>query len=443
MIKNKKVIIIGAGPAGMFAAYELADKFNVEIIDKGKNIDKRKSILCGVGGAGAFSDGTLNLRPDFVGGDLLRFMDIDKGWNLINCVDKIFIKYGAPKEKQSYQKQDVQKLKLKAVATGAKFIEIPQRHIGSDFAPKLIQNFKNDLEKKGVKFTLNKEVKGLVVEKNICKGIILNNKKKLLADFIILAPGRSGFKTVNLWIKKYKIDYAFSSIDVGVRVEVPAIIMKQITDINRDPKFYINTPTYDDSVRTFCVNKNGFVTKEHYDNFVTTNGHCFRNKKSDNTNFAFLVNINLTEPVENTTAYGNSIAQLANTIGGGNPILQRVGDLKRGRRSYWKQIKRNYVENTLKQATPGDISMALPHRVVTNIIEGLDILNKIIPGVSSNSTLLYAPEIKFYAICLKTNNSLETSIKNLFVAGDGAGLSRDIVKAASTGILAARGIKNS
>lgn len=439
----KKVIIIGAGPAGMFAAYELADNFNVEIIEKGEDIDKRKSILSGVGGSGAFSDGTLNLRPDFVGGDILRFMDIEyKAWDLINYVDETFIKFGAPKEKQSYQKKDIEKLELKAVAAGARFIEIPQRHIGSDFSPKLIKDFKEDLEKKGVKFTLNKEVKGLVIEENTCKGVILDDNKKLLADFVILAPGRSGFKTISSWIDKYKIKYNFGAIDVGVRVEVSAITMKQVTDINRDPKFHIKTPTYDDSIRTFCVNKNGFVTKEHYDGFVTTNGHCFRNRKSDNTNFAFLTSINLTEPVENTTTYGNSIAQLANTIGGGKPVVQRVGDLKRGRRSHWKQLKTNHVQNTLKQATPGDISMALPHRIVTNILEGLAILNKIIPGVSSNSTLLYAPEIKFYAIQLEINNSLETSVKNLFAAGDGAGLSRDIVKAAATGVLSAQGIKN-
>jgi hypothetical protein len=438
----KKVIIVGAGPAGLFAANQLAGRFEVEIIEKGKDIDKRDSLLCGVGGAGAFSDGTLNLRPDLVGGNLFEFVEKDEAWNLVRQVDETFLQYGAPPEMQNTNKEGIEKLKLKAASAGAKFIEIPQRHIGSDFAPKVIKSFKENLENRGVKFFLENEVKELVIENNICEGVKLADGKTLLGDYTILAPGRSGFKLVNQWVKQYNIDYSFGPIDIGIRVEVPSIVMKEVTSINRDPKFHIQTPTYDDFVRTFCVNEEGFVTKEQYDGFVTVNGHSFRNHKSGNTNFAFLVHIELTEPLENTTIYGKSIAQLANTIGGKKPILQRMGDLKRGRRSNWERIKRNYVKNTLEDVTPGDISMALPHRIVTDIIEGLEILNKIIPGISSDSTLLYAPEIKFYAICLKTNKSLETSIKNLFAAGDGTGLSRDMVTAAATGIIAARGISN-
>jgi uncharacterized FAD-dependent dehydrogenase len=241
-------------------------------------------------------------------------------------------------------------------------------------------------------------------------------------------------------IEKHGIKARYGGIDIGVRVEVPAIIMDPVTKINRDPKFHIQTRRYDDFVRTFCTNKHGFVVKEEYEDFIATNGHSLTNIESENTNFAFLVRVELTEPIENTTKYARSIAKLATTIGGGKPVLQRMGDLRRGRRSTKERIVKNLVVNTLKDVTPGDISMALPHRIVMDIIEGLETLNEIIPGVTSDSTLLYAPEVKFYAMHLNVDRQMETSIKNLFAAGDGAGLSRDIVNAAATGIMAAEGI---
>jgi uncharacterized FAD-dependent dehydrogenase len=241
-------------------------------------------------------------------------------------------------------------------------------------------------------------------------------------------------------IETHGIEARYGGIDIGVRVEVPAIVMEPVTRINRDPKFHIQSRRYDDFVRTFCTNRRGFVVKEEYEDFIATNGHSMTNVESENTNFAFLVHIELTEPIENTTKYARSIAKLATTIGGGKPVLQRMGDLRRGRRSTKERIAKYLVVNTLKDVTPGDISMALPHRIVMDIIEGLETLNEIIPGVTSDSTLLYAPEVKFYAMHLKVNRQMETSVKNLFAAGDGAGLSRDIVNAAATGIMAAKGI---
>jgi len=227
---------------------------------------------------------------------------------------------------------------------------------------------------------------------------------------------------------------------VGVRVEVPSVIMDPVTRINRDPKFHIVTHRYDDFVRTFCTNPGGFVVKEEYPDFIATNGHSLIEEKTENTNFAFLVRLALTRPVENTTAYGMSIARLATTLGGKKPVLQRLGDLHRGRRSTEERIARNSVKNTLEDVTPGDISMALPHRIVMDIIEGLEILNQIIPGVNADSTLLYAPEIKFYAREINVDDRLQTSISGLYAAGDGAGLSRGIVTAAATGLLAGRGM---
>jgi len=225
-----------------------------------------------------------------------------------------------------------------------------------------------------------------------------------------------------------------------VRVELPQIVMDEITKINWDPKFHIITKTYDDFVRTFCVCNKGFVVEEVYDDFMGVNGHSMRDKLSENTNFAFLVRLELTEPVENTSDYAFSIATITNTLGGGKPILQRLGDLRKGRRSTWRRLERSNVVPTFDCVTPGDIAMALPHRVVVDIIEGLEALDKVMPGVASDSTLLYAPEIKLYAMRLEMDKNMKTRIDGLYGAGDGAGVSRGIVGAAATGIIAARDI---
>ncbi|HMB46327.1 MAG TPA: NAD(P)/FAD-dependent oxidoreductase [Candidatus Methanoperedens sp.] len=453
--KEYDVIIVGAGPAGMFAAYELAGKMTVLVIDMGRDINEREckmkrrgicthcdpcDIMCGVGGAGTYSDGTLNLRPD-IGGDLAeQTHDPEYAWQLVDYVDKVFLKYGAPDHLFIPKGDEVEQLKRRAASVGARFIEIIQRHIGSDNAPIVIENFEKDMKEKGVEFLLGVKVEDLIIEENTCTGVILKNDIKIKSRFTIIAPGRVGAKWIDEILHKHNIEAKYAPIDVGVRVEVPSIIMDPITYINHDPKFHIQTKTYDDFVRTFCTNEKGFVVKEEYEDFIATNGHSMTNEQSENTNFAFLVRVELTEPIENTVRYGRSIAKLATTIGGGKPVLQRMGDLRRGRRSTEKRLKKNQVINTLKDVTPGDISMALPHRIVTDIREGLEVLNEIIPGVAADSTLLYAPEIKFYSMQVIVDTNMESSVKNLFAAGDGAGLSRDIVNAAATGVIAGRGI---
>jgi uncharacterized FAD-dependent dehydrogenase len=467
------VIIVGAGPAGLFAANELKDgwighegqKKRVLIIDKGRDVKERRcfveevgycqhckecNIMCGVGGSGTFSDGTLNLRPD-VGGNLAEFCDNETAWQLVKDVDKIFLKYGMPDELYNGTDEDIENLKRRAASVGANFIEINQRHIGSDKTQAVIEAFKDDLVAHGIEFMLNTHVVDLLIDEEenggtkgakVCRGVITEAGDTIKGGCTLLTPGRVGATWVDNIIKKHGIDAEYVDIDVGVRVEVPAITMDPVTRINHDPKFHIRTKRYDDFARTFCTNEHGFVVKEEYEDFIGVNGHSLKSKKSENTNFAFLVRVGLTKPVENTTRYGRSIAKLATTIGGGKPIVQRMGDLRRGRRSSWTSIKRNLVRNTLTDVTPGDISMALPHRITMDIIEGLEKLNEIIPGVASDSTLLYAPEIKFYAMRTKVDDNMETTVKKLFAAGDGTGLSRDIVNAAATGILAARGVMN-
>ena len=474
MKEHWDVIIIGAGPAGMFTANALIEEMGdlkILIIDRGKAVGDRSckaletgvciqcpvcGIMCGEGGAGTFSDGTLNLRYD-IGGDLTEYTGSrDRARSLVELVDDVFVRFGAPSLSNQVGKDKIAELELRAASMGARFINIPQRHIGSDMAPQVIKKFTDHLRLKGVAFLLETEVDDLLVENGICEGVKLKepdddnrdddnnnndrNNKNLYSRFVLSCPGRVGIRWVEEIFQKHDIKATFGPIDVGVRVEVPAIIMDEVISINRDPKFHIRTNRYDDFVRTFCTNSHGFVVKEKYDEFVGVNGHSHKERDSANTNFAFLVRVDLTEPLDSTCEYGRSIAKLATTIGGGNPIVQRIGDLKRGRRTTRSRLERNHVINTLESVTPGDISMALPHRIVMNIIEGLDKLDEIIPGVMSDSTLLYTPEIKFYSMKIKVDEGMETSIGNLFAAGDGMGLSGDIVNASATGILAASGI---
>ena len=446
------VAIIGAGPAGLFAAYELAvnSTLKIIIIDKGKDINHRKcpsiegyrrcqkcnpcNILCGLGGAGGLSDGKLNLKSD-VGGNLEEFITKQEADHIISKIDKIFLEHGASKKLYGKNSEELEK---KAAISGIEFIPIPQRHIGSDMLPAVVSSLRSFLEENGITFKLNTKV--LNIEKNDEYILKTENEADIRAKYIIAATGRAGSDWLANQAQKHNIKTRYAPIDIGVRVEVPAVVMNNVISYAWDPKFHIYTKTYDDFVRTFCTCPNGFVVMEDYGDYIAVNGHSSNSEKSDNTNFAFLTKIKLTEPIENTTDYGISIAKLTTTIGGKMPIIQRLEDLRKGRRSTKARIEKSYIKPTLDTATPGDISMALPHRIVENILEGLEQLDKVIPGVNSDSTLLYAPEIKFYSMRFIVNNGLETNLSNFFVAGDGAGLSRGIIASAATGMIAAKGI---
>jgi len=445
------VLIIGAGPAGLFAAHELSknSKLSVTVLDWGREIEKRTCpafedgkcigckpchIMCGLGGAGGMSSGILNLRYD-IGGDLSELTkSVSKAEKLVKEVDDIFVEHGAPKEVYGEESEEVEALTRRAAAAGVRFIPILQRHIGSEYLPDIINSIRNKLEKQGVKFMLNSKVE------QIGKGEVTVKGKRIHAKCILAAPGRVGADWFAGQARNLGVNLTHGPIDVGVRVEVPAVVYEPVVKVNRDPKFHIRTKTFDDFVRTFCTNAMGWVMEERYDDHVGVNGQSLRAKKSQNTNFALLVHIGLTLPVTDTTAYGQSLAYLATTIGGGRPLLQRLGDLRGGRRSTWERVGRGHVKPTLRSVTPGDISMAMPGRIVTDIIEGLECLDKVSPGVAEDSTLLYAPEVKLYAMQIHVDENMETNVPNLFVAGDGAGLSRGIVAAAATGLLAARGI---
>lgn len=425
----KKVVIVGAGPGGLFAANELAATFKVTLLERGNY----------VGGAGLHSDGKLNFHPR-IGGDLTEFLSEEEAWDLVFHIRKIFSSLGV--EMDEYDDAGMQSLETRAAKVGIKFIKIIQSHIGSDRLPNVMKSLQGRLEEKGVDILLRTRATGLTVERSKVT-TVETDKGFHSADKVLLAPGRTGFGWLTRLMKDFEISLNFNPIDVGLRVEVPNEVINDIVHGygSWDPKFHIYTPSYDDFVRTFCVCPKGFVVREEYeDGLFGVNGHSMRSRVSPNTNFALLTRVRLTEPLENTTEYGRRIAQLANTLGGRRPLLQRLGDLRGYKRSTWERIERSYIEPTMIEATPGDISMAYPRRILRDLLEGLNMLDKVIPGVNSDSTLIYAPEIKFYAMRIQTDKHLRTAIPNLFVAGDGAGVSRGIVGAAATGLIAAKGI---
>jgi len=442
-----RVAIVGAGPAGLFAARKLARHgLEVIVLDMGKDVTDRVrtepfDLLHGMGGSGTFSDGKINFHTE-VGGNLYEFMSRDEAWELVGEIESVLAGYGV--EVIPTNDQQTRELERRAARCGVQFLPIRQAHVGSDHLTELIQRFADDLRQMGVQFRMETHVDDVVIDGGRVSGLALRGGEIVSADHVLLAPGRVGSEWMRRVAEGVGLTIQYNPVDVGVRVELPAIVMEEVIAVSYDPKFYVRAPTYDDRVRTFCVSPRGFVVKEVYkeEGAVGVNGHSLKGRLSDNTNFALLVSINLTEPVESTTAYGISMARLATTIGGGRPILQSLGDLRRHRRSTWGRLRKSPgdVAPTLTDVTPGDISMALPHRVVTDLEEALEMLAGVIPGLNADRTLLYALELKRYATRPQTDRHLQTQVPGLYVAGDGAGVARGIAGAAATGTIAARGI---
>jgi len=439
-----KIGIVGAGPAGLFSAYKLSQKkgLDVTLIDMGKRVENRtpKDIMCGIGGAGTFSDGKLHFSPVLSHEKILHLFSIPEYQKYLDQVDKIFIDFGVNSEYYPKDMDKANEFVEEAKKRNIRLVIRKIKHVGTDKLPPIMKSFQDYLEDKKVNIINETQITDLLINDSKCYGIVSKSGEKLKFDKIILATGRINAKWLQDLSLKYKIPYDYDKIEVGVRVEFPAIVMKKYSDLMYEAIFMLQSKTFEDVVRTFCPCPNGLVGIEDYEGFVCVNGHSNSDHLSENSNFALVSEVVLTEPIENTTEYAKSIAQLATTIGGGKPILQRLEDLKKGRRSTWGRIKKGLVDPTLKDVVPGDISMALPHRVVVNIIEGLEKLDKVMPGINSGSTLLYAPEIKLRSSKIRTSKYLETSVKNLFVAGDGAGVSGNIVGAAATGLIAGEGI---
>ena len=433
------VLLIGAGSAGLFAADRLAESgLNVLVVDRGDEPEKRKDMNFGVGGAGTFSDGKLNLTHR-IGGDPESFgRTASEVETYIEKVDTIFTEIGVEGGYSGTNGKSLQDLMRTAHSVGVDFIYAKQRHIGTDRLHIVANYFYKRLLRQGITFKVNSRIRTIEQEDDIF--VLSCDGETFRARAVIAAPGRAGAYWLREQAKKLSINNMYGPIDVGVRVEFPADIYAEIAKVMYDAKFRLYTKSYDDLVRTFCTNPNGYIVKEEFDDFVLVNGHAKWNSKTNNTNFALLSRVFLTDPVEDTTKYGRDIARLATTIGGGKPILQRLRDFVNGRRSTWDRIAKSAVTPTLTDVTPGDIAMAFPQRIVTNLMEGLSVLNHIISGLESNSTLLYAPEIKFYDTKYQVSSNLETNVKNFFVAGDASGHSRGIIYSAVTGILAAEGV---
>ena len=456
------VCIVGAGPAGLFSAYELIKhnpKLKVIILEQGSFAKNRVcpmnknnipcvnckpcNIMAGYGGAGTFSDGKLNFIPKLGKSDLTKYMDEEEANNLIDDTEKIFNEFGMDSEVYPKNMDEALEIKKKVALAGGKLMLIKQKHLGSDKLPIYIENFTTYLREKGVEILERTEVKDIhSIEKNKHEIEYLNNNKKetITANNVIVAPGRTGAKWVQELADKYNITYTSQSIEIGVRVETCKEILEDITNIIYDPTIFIKTDTYGDEIRTFCTNPGGYVAKENYYGFICVNGHALKEKKSNNSNFAFISKVTLTEPVTNTRLYGESIARIANVLGDGKPIVQTLKDLKNGRRSEWHRINKGFVIPTLKDCVAGDLALVLPHRIITNILEGLEKLDKIIPGINNDSTLLYGPEIKFFSNEIDTNNKFKLEDYDIYFIGDGAGKAGNIVTAAATGLVAARDI---
>ncbi len=453
--KEFDVIIVGGGPAGLFGAYYLAENSNLSVLllDKGNSPLKRScpikengcikckpcNILCGIGGAGLFSDGKLNFIHKLGKTDLTQFMDESSARLLIDETEQIFNRFGMDGKVFPTDMGQANQIRKEARKSGIDLLIIKQKHLGSDNLPAHIAGMADHIERSGVVFHYLEEARDIIVENGAVTGLI-TNRDTYRSRNIIMAPGRVGAEWIGQLARRNNIAVSQRGIEVGVRVEVHNEILQDICSVIYDPTFFIRTSRYDDQTRTFCTNFGGYVALENYQNFVCVNGHALMDSKSENSNFAFLSKVVLNDPVEDNQAYGESIGKLATLIGGGKPILQRFGDLKRGRRSTWNRVRNSYIDPTLKNVTCGDIAMALPERILSNIVDGLQQLNQVVPGVANDETMLYAPEIKFFATQVDTDNNLETDIRGLFMAGDGPGVAGNIVSATATALIPAKEI---
>lgn len=448
------VIIIGAGPGGIFSAYELMLKkpeLKVAVFEAGYTLEKRKcpidgdkvkscikcetcSIMNGFGGAGAFSDGKYNITNDF-GGTLYEYIGKDKALNLMKYVDEINMSHGGEGTKLfSTAGSEFKKICMQNKLT---LLDASVRHLGTDINYIVLENIYNELKDK-VKFFFHTPVENVEVIDGGYRVIYKDGAEE--CEKCIISVGRSGSKWMESLCKKLNIETSSNRVDIGVRVEIPAVIFSHLTDKLYESKIVYRTEKFEDRVRTFCMNPNGIVVNENTNGIVTVNGHSFEDpeKKTENTNFALLVAKHFSEPFKDSNGYGESIARLSNMLGGG-VIVQRFGDLERGRRSNAKRIEEGTIRPTL-DATPGDLSLVLPKRILDGIIEMIHALDKIAPGTANEDTLLYGVEVKFYNMEVKLNENLETNYPGLYVIGDGSGVTHSLSHASASGVYVARQI---
>ncbi|MDI6605357.1 MAG: NAD(P)/FAD-dependent oxidoreductase [Thermoanaerobacteraceae bacterium] len=457
-MKLYDVIIIGGGPAGLFTSLELVkeiDGLKILLLEKGKNIRERLcpigkygskclnckpcSITCGIGGAGAFSDGKLTLTSDF-GGVLDEYLEKSELNEFVGYVDDIYVKFGATTEVHGTDKEKIREIERRAAAADLKLIPAVIKHLGTEKCYDIIKNIEDYLKDK-IEIKTKTTVSKILVKDKKAYGVETEDGKIYTGKYIVVVPGREGAEWFKEEANRIGLETKNNAVDIGVRVEIPAVVMEDITKEIYESKFIYHSKLFDDRVRTFCMNPYGKVVVENNNGLKIVNGHSYKDIKTDNTNFALLVSKEFTEPFNQPIAYGRYIAALANMLGDG-VLVQRLGDFLSGRRSTPERLKRGLVEPTLKDATPGDLSLVLPYRFLQSIIEMLQALDKVSPGVFSKHTLLYGVEVKFYSSRVKLTNNFETQVKNLFAAGDGAGITRGLVQASISGVVVAREILN-
>ena len=464
------VIVIGMGPSSIFLAYEMIQKTNIKdkkvlLIEQGKRVEKRKcpieelgkctkckpfcNITSGFSGAGAFSDGKLSLynKEDediHVGGNLHRYIGVNETKKLIDYTDKIYLEFGADKKLEGTKyKDEVDKIKNKARKEGIQLVDIPIRHLGTEKAHELYKKIEDYLEENNIEMKFETIVEDLIIKENKIEGVKVKNtkneKEELYANKVVLAVGRKGANWLSDMCIKHNINTKTGIVDIGIRYELPDEIMKDINKYMYEGKFIGKPGPFKDKVRTFCQNPSGFVSSEVYDNNLTlVNGHSYKDKKSTNTNLAIFVSHNFTYPFNKPIDYGRNVAKNLNELGAGNVLVQRLGDIYRGKRTWEKELESNFVKPTLKSAVPGDITFAIGYRTMTDILHFIRDMDKIIEGFANPENLLYAPEIKFYSNQVVIDNKFETSVKNLYSIGDGGGMTRGLMMASCSGVQMAR-----
>ncbi len=455
------VIIVGAGPAGIFTALELLEgnfAGKIAIVERGAAIEGRrcpkpitgKCVACrpnchitaGFSGAGAFSDGKLSLSTE-VGGDLPELIGEERAQALIEYTDQIYLRFGADEKVEGVgHSEEVKDIRKRAIQAGLKLVDCPIRHLGTEMAQKIYLAIERHLQEKGVEIRFGTECRDLIIDGNVCRGIKVESAsgtEELFADKIVVATGRRGADWLEKLCAEHGIAHAPGTVDIGVRVEVRSEIMEKVNNVLYESKLIGYPAPFRDKVRTFCQNPGGFVAQENYDaGLAVVNGHSFKGRKSENTNLAILCSQNFTQPFNQPIAYAQKIGELTNMLGAGSILVQRFGDILDGKRTWQKELSRSNVRPTLPDAVAGDITAAMPYRAMTNIIRFMQAVDEVVPGFAAPETLLYSPELKFYSNKVKMDADLNTNIANLHCLGDSSGWTRGLMMASVMGVRMAR-----
>ncbi len=455
------IIIVGAGPAGIFTAIELlrgGSRAKILLVEKGKPVEQRHcpkaetgrcvnckpscAITTGFSGAGAFSDGKLSLSCE-IGGELPQLIGEDLAQSLIDYTDRIYLDFGADTKVEGiYEGPDIKEIRKNAIKAGLKLVDCPIRHLGTEKAQQLYLDIQNWLLAQGVEMLFGAECQDILLDGEVCTGVVVRQggrEETYLAPQVVIATGRRGADWLEKLCAEHGIAHNPGTVDIGVRVECRNEVMEKVNDILYEGKLIGYPKPWKNKVRTFCQNPGGFVAQENYDNdLAVVNGHSYKNTKSENTNLAILVSHNFTEPFNQPIAYAQKVGELTNMLGAGHILVQRYGDILDGKRTWAKELARSNVKPTLKDAVAGDITAAMPYRAMTNIIEFIRMLDIVVPGFASAETLLYSPELKFYSNKVKMDHNLDTNIRGLHCLGDSSGWTRGLMMASCMGVLMGR-----